>query len=204
MRLPWAGNSLTALSISGSVNMNSFSHAAARSASQALFTALLEIPLDLLEGAHALALQMPPARHGIHRSGGKTALDFQSIPYHALEQFALLFGHEVKIPFRPAVHKAQLSRVGHRSRLQLRTEGDISFSLFPTQPFQFLKEDLFCFLCRHRIAFQRREGTNSATKPPSSAIRSLRRSLEVRRSVSVASWFGSELVAGASFQRVAV
>jgi hypothetical protein len=53
--------------------------------SHGLFTPLLEAAFDLLECAHALALEMSLARDGIYRRSGKPVLNLQPVPHHVLE-----------------------------------------------------------------------------------------------------------------------
>jgi hypothetical protein len=77
------------------------------SSSHALFTGSPDSALYLLERVHAFALQVPPARQGIDWIGGEAVLDLQTIPHHALEQFALRFRHAGNLASPATTHKAQ-------------------------------------------------------------------------------------------------
>ncbi len=79
--------------------------------SHALLTAPPETALDLVEGAHAFALQMTLARDGIDRRSREAVLNLQPISHDALQQLALTVCHEAKLSCRPAGDKTQ-SRQG--------------------------------------------------------------------------------------------
>jgi len=98
------------------------------SSSHSLFTPPLETAFDLLERAHALALEMPFPRDGIHRRSGETVLNLQPVPHHALEQFALRFRHGKNLPLTFTAHKAR-SPMGDCQGLRALTRPTCSVAL---------------------------------------------------------------------------
>ena len=67
--------------------------------SHARFTASLKVTFDPPRCFDTFALQMAFAGDTVHRRGGETMLNFQTVPHHTLKQFVLRFRHDIKLPF---------------------------------------------------------------------------------------------------------
>jgi len=77
--------------------------------SHGLLTPVLEIVFDFPQSAYAFALKVSLACDGIDRRGGEPVLDLQSIPNHALQQFALRLSHCQKL-----LRYSPLTRLNHQ------------------------------------------------------------------------------------------
>ena len=80
------------------------------SSSHALFTAALEIALDLLERGDAFALEVAVAGDGVNRRCREAVLNLQPVSHYALEQLTLNVCHEAKLPCLPTGEKTRLRR----------------------------------------------------------------------------------------------
>ena len=77
------------------------------SSSHARCTASLKVTFDLLQCVDTLALQVAFASDTIHRRGGETVLNLQTVSHHTLKQFALRLRHEIRLLCRFGLHKPQ-------------------------------------------------------------------------------------------------